>query len=278
MSAITVAAVQTDPVFGSVPANQTRAAELVRSTPAQLYVLPELFNTGYLFASRDELASLAEPFDGGATVEFLTALSAETNSVIVAGFAELCGDKLYNSAAICDQGRAVACYRKIHLFNTEKTIFDAGDSPPPVIETSAGRLGPMICFDWIFPETMRCLALGGAQIVAHCANLVLPYCQEAMVTRTLENRVFAITANRIGTDERAGQCFDFTGSSQITGHNGKRLARADDITETVITAEITPSLADEKSLNPYNHLMNDRKPHLYTILVNHLSENQGALE
>jgi predicted amidohydrolase len=268
MSTITVAAVQTHPIFGDLTGNRDRAAQLVRANDAHLYVLPELFDTGYLFADRDELSSLSEPFSGGSTVEFLCALSKETNSVIVAGFAEADGEKLYNSAAICDHGRRLACYRKIHLFNTEKKIFDPGDTPPPVIETSVGRLGPMVCFDWIFPETMRCLALGGAQIIAHCANLVLPYCQEAMVTRTLENRVFAVTANRIGTDDRAGDCFTFTGGSQITAFDGKKLACADGTTEMVITSEITPTLADEKSLNPFNHLMNDRKPHLYTALTN----------
>ena len=131
MPAVKVAAVQTFPVFGDIERNLDCTGDLVKSTPATLYVLPELFSTGYLFADRDELFSLSEPFRGGRTVEFLAALSAETDSVIVAGFAERDGDRLYNSAAICDCGRAVACYRKIHLFNTEKRIFDAGETAPP---------------------------------------------------------------------------------------------------------------------------------------------------
>src|SRR5207253_5521489 len=60
----------------------------------------------------------------------------------------------------------------------------------------------MVCFDWFFPESVRTLALAGAEIIAHPSNLVLPYCPDAMVIRCLENRVFAVTANRIGAEKR----------------------------------------------------------------------------
>ena len=83
-------------------------------------------------------------------------------------------------------------YRKIHLFDREKTIFDAG---PPQFETfrASTRLGVMICFDWVFPEACRVLALQGANIVLHPSNLVRPYCQSAMTTRCIETGIFAIT-------------------------------------------------------------------------------------
>ena len=84
----------------------------------------------------------------------------------------------------------------------------------------------MICFDWFFPETARSLALLGADIIAHPANLVLPYCQKAMITRCLENRVFAVTANRIGQEKRGEDDFQFTGASQIISYDGKVLSSA----------------------------------------------------
>ena len=121
---------------------------------------------------------------------------------------------------------------------------------PHVVNTSIGRVGMMICFDWIFPETARCLALAGAQILAHATNLVMPYCQSAMLTRCIENRVFAVTANRIGEEDRAGTRIAFTGRSQITGHTGERLAQASHDGEEVISAELDPALADDKQVTP----------------------------
>jgi predicted amidohydrolase len=259
-----VAAVQTSPRFGDVEYNLECARALLASTQADLYVLPELFSTGYLFADRKETAALAEPFPDGRTCAFLRALSSERRAVIVGGFAERSPDgRIHNAAAICDRGQALACYRKIHLFDQEFAWFDAGTEPPRVVRTSAGRLGTMICFDWIFPETMRCLALAGAQIVAHAANLVLPHCPDAMVTRCLENRVFAVTANRVGTDEREHGRLAFIGRSQITGTRGERLVQASPGGEEVITAEIDPARADDKQITPGNHLFADRRPGLY---------------
>ncbi len=265
---IRVAAVQMEPHFGHVGANLQKARQLIASSEADLYVLPELFSTGYLFKDRQETASYAEPFPEGRTSSFLADVSAETGAVIVGGFAEKTRDgRIYNSAAIADNGKLLGCYRKIHLFDRELDWFDSGDQPPRVMESSAGRLGPMVCFDWIFPETARCLALGGAQIIAHPANLVMPYCQDAMVTRCLENRVFAVTANRVGHEERGAANLCFTGRSQITGHRGERLARAEAEAEEVIVARIDPALADDKNQNRANNLFRDRRPGFYGQLL-----------
>ncbi len=259
-----VAAVQMSPRFGGIALNLERARALIAATPADVYVLPELFNTGYLFADRREVAALAEPFPAGRTCACLRELSDRRRAVVVGGFAEAApGGRLYNAAAIFDRGEPLACYRKIHLFDREFDWFDAGADPPRVIATSAGRLGPMICFDWIFPETMRCLALAGAQLVVHPANLVLPYCPDAMVTRCLENRVFAVTANRVGADDRPHRRLAFIGRSQITGCRGERLAQAAADGEEVITAEIDLALAEDKQVTPGNHLFADRRPGLY---------------
>ena len=263
-----IAAVQTHPTFGAVAENLTRAEQLIRSQTADLYVLPELFSTGYLFDDRAELAEYAEVFGEGPVADFLTRISRETGALIMGGFPERTrAGELFNSAAIYERGKACACYRKIHLFNNEKACFDAGDAPPRVVASAIARLGPMICFDWIFPETARCLALAGAQILIHATNLVLPYCQAATVTRCIENGVFAVTANRIGTEDRRAGRLTFTGGSQITDPRGEILAHASNDAEEVITAEIDPARADEKYVTDCNHLITDRRPGLYRALV-----------
>jgi predicted amidohydrolase len=263
-----IAAVQTAPRFGALKENLEAAGELLGGAAAELYVLPELFATGYLFRDRAEVAELAEPYPSGATCRFLAEISAARGAVVAGGFAERSPDgRLYNSGALFDRGRPLACYRKIHLFDNEWDWFDAGDLPPAVHASSAGRLGPLICFDWIYPETARCLALAGAQILVHMANLVMPYCQDAMVTRCLENRIFAVTANRVGADRRAGGDLGFTGRSQITGPTGERLARASIDRAEVIVAEVEPGAADEKRINPRNDLFRGRRPGLYGRLT-----------
>ncbi len=265
---VRVAAVQNAPRFGAVAENLAHVEELVSRAPADLYVLPELFATGYLFAGRDKVAAFAEVYPDGPICSFLARLSRQTQSVLAGGFAERTPEgRLCNAAALFDHGEPLGCYRKIHLFDRERRWFDEGDEPPRVFVSSAGRLGPLICFDWIFPEMARVLALDRAQILVHMANLVLPFAQDAMITRCLENGVFAITANRAGRDARRGATLSFTGRSQIVGTRGARLAAAAATGEQVIVTEIDPSQADEKALTAANHLFRDRRPDLYRGLL-----------
>ncbi len=262
--------VQSSPSFGSKERNFEEIERLVEPRLSDgtidLLVLPELFSTGYAFASRQEAVSLAEPADGP-TASFLMRLAEKTGGFVVAGFAERDGEKIYNSSLIVDSGRTLGTYRKIHLFNKETLFFDRAGSPPPVFEVGEFRFGVMICFDWIFPETMRILMLGGADIVAHPSNLVLPYCQAAMKTRCLENRMFAVTSNRIGTETRGEDDFTFTGASQITAVDGRVLSSAPTDSTHVDTVEIDPKLARTKNINPYNNVATDRRTELYARLV-----------
>ena len=126
------------------------------------------------------------------------------------------------------------------------------------------KVGLMICFDWYYPESARTLALKGAEIICHPSNLVLPHCPDAMVTRCLENRVFAITANRIGTEARGGKPpLTFIGNSEVVAPRGKILQRAPRDREEVAVVEIDPAEAADKVLNPYNDLLRDRRIELY---------------
>jgi len=270
--------VQTDPVFGDKRASFDRVDALCAGVRADLLVLPELFATGYTFESAEEAAGLAERADGE-TADYIRGLADRVGGAVVAGFAETDGRRVYNSALLADSRGVIGCYRKVHLFNREKLWFSPGGAvepsggcrsgtPPalrsfPVFRVGEVSVGLMICFDWIFPEAARTLAVGGADIIAHPANLVLPYCQGAMRTRCLENRLFAITANRVGTEERGGDSFTFTGASQVTSPLGEVLASAPPEGTRVDVVEIDPVVARDKRLNPYNDLLGDRRPECY---------------
>jgi len=253
---------QTATRFGDKEFNFNQAAELLKDVKADLIVLPELFATGYTFVSREEAAGLAEELDGP-TLLFLKGLAKKTGGALTAGFVEKEGTKIYNSQALVSERGVIGVYRKLHLFNREKLLFTPGNLPLKVYSVKGVKIGMMICFDWIFPETARTLALLGAEVIAHGTNLVLPYCQKAMVTRCLENRVFAVTANRIGREKRGGDDFTFTGASQITAFNGEVLSSAPENRVFVDTVEIEVERAGNKRINEFNDLLADRRKEFY---------------
>lgn len=258
--------IQTNPVFGNISVNVERATECIAATDADLIVLPELFNTGYQFISIDETTELSENIPAGFTTQRLIALSRERGVYIVAGIAERAGERCYNSAVLTGPGGFLGVYRKTHLFFEEKLWFSPGDTGFRVWKTPIGAIGIMVCFDWFFPESARTLALMGADIIAHPSNLVLPFCPDAMVTRCLENRVFAVTANRTGTEERGGRgALAFIGRSGIISPRGEILCRASDDQEESAVVEIDPAVARDKNLNPYNNFFADRRPDLYKV-------------
>jgi len=259
---------QFDPAFGEKEKNMEKVFSAVSDAEIDLLVLPELFATGYQFRSKDEVAELSENIESGQTTEFLCDMSQEKGIYIVAGLAEKDGNKFYNSAVITGPDGVIGTYRKTHLYFEEKLYFSPGDTGFKVWDTEIGRIGIMICFDWFFPEAMRSLALKGAEIVAHPSNLVLPYCPDAMPLRCLENRVFSITANRIGTEDRTeGKPLSFIGQSLIVSPRGEVLAKAPAEEETLLIAEFDPTTARNKALNPFNDIFGDRMPESYEAIL-----------
>jgi predicted amidohydrolase len=230
---------------------------------ADLIVLPELCNSGYNFASRDDALASAVSLDGGAFVEHTTEQCAQLDCEIVAGLNEQDGDRLYNSAALISSNGVVGVYRKLHLFMNEKDIFEPGDRGLPVFDRPYGRVGIQICFDWAFCESWRVLAVKGAEIIAHPSNLVIPgKCQRAMPVYAMTNRVFIATANRIGTERD----LTFTGRSLIVAPSGDVLAEAPSGEPAVRIVEIDPADARDKMLTPRNDALTDRRPEEYTSL------------
>lgn len=258
--------IQTEPEFGQVANNCQRVADLLEKADADLMVLPELFTTGYQFTDREEVAAFAETIPDGPTTGFLLDLARDLSVNLVAGLAEREGKALYNSAVMVGPGGYLGKYRKAHIFDAEKDLFEPGNLPLPVFDIGQARVGIMICFDWRFPETARTLALNDADVIAHPANLVLPHCPSAMVTRCLENRVFAITADRVGREQRVpGEPLKFIGQSQVVDPDGNILYRASTDGEEMKVVAIDIDLARNKNINPRNHLFQDRREDLYRL-------------
>jgi predicted amidohydrolase len=256
-----IAVVQTNPEFGKTASNVRRAEELISSMEADLYVLPELCNTGYNFTDRREVDRLAEPPDGF-TFRAMTEIAAKTRARIVYGFAEK-SDALYNSAALVGPKGIIGLYRKVHLYARETLHFAPGNLGFPVFDLPFGRLGIMICFDWYYPESARTLALQGAQIIAHPSNLVMPHCPDAMIVRCLENRVFAATADRVGNEHRGGTDLTYIGNSEIVDPSGEVLIRMDQEEVGIRVVEVDLKTALKKKINRYNDLIAGRRPGEY---------------
>jgi len=256
------------PLFGKVNQNVKKVVNALRDVEADLIVLPELALTGYYFRDRNELKALAEDPDSSSTVEALIKLCQQNKMYMVTGFAEKSEDKLFNSALLIGPNGVEHTYRKLHLFNEEKHLFDAGDIPLQINVVKGMKVGMLVCFDWVFPETMRALTIQGAEVIAHPSNLVLSFCQEAMITRCLENRVFAITTNRFGSDKRPHGEIKFTGKSQIVGPGGLLIKRAVTQREALFITEIDPAQSQNKNITKLNDLIADRRTEYYQDLMN----------
>lgn len=255
---------QFEPRFGEVERNLLKVAEALDRVECDLMVLPELCASGYQFVDQREVEELAEPIPDGPTTRRLLELAGLRRMHLVAGVAERGRDGYYNSAVLVGPDGLVGVYRKAHLFFEETLFFRPGDTGFRVWDVAGARVGLMICFDWFYPEAARTLALKGAEIICHPSNLVLPHCPDAMVTRCLENRVFAITANRVGTEARGGKPpLTFIGSSEVVSPSGTILDRASREGDHVSIVHIDPAEARNKQLNPYNDLLGGRRPEQY---------------
>jgi predicted amidohydrolase len=259
---------QFQPVFGDTGYNLEKIEKRLKTGGFDLVVLPELCTTGYQFVNREEAFSLCEPVPDGPAVRSWTECCRKAGCFLVAGLGEREGYVCYNSAVLVGPEGWIGTYRKTHLFYEEKKWFAPGNSGFRVWDAGPARLGLMICFDWRFPEAARSLALQGADIICHPANLVQPFCQDAMVTRCIENRVFAVTANRTGEEKRSGgRGFVFTGGSQIVTPAGERLFRMGDAEEALRVVEVNPADARNKMVTETNDLFRDRRPEWYTMNI-----------
>ncbi|MFX0107104.1 MAG: nitrilase-related carbon-nitrogen hydrolase [Candidatus Hodarchaeota archaeon] len=262
---VRLAVAQMEPHVGEAERNLSEMKRILiraQNDKVDVLVLPELLNSGYVFENTSEVDSLSETIPDGLFSKELLDWS-KRNRLVVAGLSEKTEVGLFNSAAAFGNGEYITTYRKIHLFGKENEWFQKGTQEPPVFEYDGHRYGLMICFDWAFPETARILALKGAQVILHPTNLVLDLCPKAMVTRSIENRLFTASSGRIGTERG----MTFKGGSQITDPRGNVLLRFREDELGVLWTDINPKDADDKLITEHNDVIGDRKPELYGELT-----------
>jgi predicted amidohydrolase len=260
--------VQYNPQFGAPAKNRNALRTLLSECGADLVVLPELCVTGYQFTSQDEIKRLAEPVPDGPTTRFFEKLARRESCYYVFGQAERAGGRYYNSAVLVGPEGYIATYRKIHLFDDEALWFSPGNLKLRVHDILGCRVGMLVCFDWLFPEVWRTMALDGADVICHPCNLVLPgMAQKGTVTRAVENRMFIAMSNRTGREARNTTTLRFTGRSQIVAPDGRLLAACGPREQRVRIVRIHPHDAREKTITPRNHVLHDRRVRLYTGLL-----------
>lgn len=256
--------IQFQPILGKPEANISKLSVLLKqASEADLIVIPELANSGYNFESKNQARELAEEIDKSVFIDFLIAEARKNNSFIVSGINESDKGKLYNSSVLVGPKGLMGKYRKIHLFLNEFDFFERGNMGLPVFDIGVCKIGMLICFDWIFPEVWRILALKGAEIICHPSNLVLPFAQQAVPVHGMINRTFNITANRYGTERDV----TFSGKSIISDPYGKILITASPNKDEVQIVEADLSLAKNKMITQRNHAFNDRIPEEYKEIV-----------
>ncbi|MFT5532847.1 MAG: N-carbamoylputrescine amidase [Burkholderiaceae bacterium] len=275
-SLLTIACIQMRPEIGEIQANVAHSLQLIRRAHqqgAQLIVLPELCNSGYMFASRSEAFALSETIDGE-TVQAWLAIAKELDITLVAGFTERDGDQLFNSAALVGPDGLIGCYRKLHLWGEENLFFERGNLQVPVFSTPFGRIACAICYDMWFPEVMRLAALQGADILCVPTNWVpmanQPVDQPVManilaMAGAHSNSMFIAAADRVGIER--GQ--PFLGSSIIVGCEGWPLAGPASINdEEILIAQVNLSDARKsRQFNAYNHVLHDRRTDFYQDML-----------
>jgi predicted amidohydrolase len=253
------------PALGDVQATIQKIGSLLsQSAQVDLWVLPELCNSGYNFESMEQARATSEAIGDSVFLQYLESLCQQNGFHMVTGFNEREGDVLYNSALLIGPEGLVGRYRKLHLFMNEKDFFEPGDMGLPVFDIGQAKIGMLVCFDWLFPEVWRILALKGADLICHPSNLVLPgLAQKAIPIHALTHRVFVVTANRIGTEAD----LTFTGLSTIAGPRGDVLLQALPEEERAGHVDIDLSLARDKSITRRNDVFGDRRPEEYAFLL-----------
>jgi predicted amidohydrolase len=267
-----IGSLQFSPVLGDPAATmQKLSALLPQAAGADLLVLPELCNSGYNFTSKEQAWDTSERVTDSRFIDFLSEMCREHNFHIVSGFNERDGEKLFNSAVLVGPQGYVGKYQKLHLFFNEKDYFQPGESGLPVFDIGGCKLGMQVCFDWMYPEAWRVLALKGAEVICHPSNLVLPgLAQRAVPIHALINRVYTITANRMGTEGE----LTFTGRSTIADSRGNVVKQATATGEELLTVDIKPGEARDKQITSKNDLFLDRRPQEYLELI----KETGAAE
>jgi predicted amidohydrolase len=271
---IAVSCIQFEPRIAATADNIDAGVALLEKAAdagADLAVLPELSDSGYVFETREEAFALATDPAQSPSIRAWGDCAKRRNLHIVAGFCERAGPALYNSAAVISpEDGLLGVYRKTHLWDAEALFFERGDLGYPVFRTRLGRIGALICYDGWFPEAWRLLAMQGADIVCVPTNWVpmpsqpddLPAMSNILcMAAAHSNSMFVAAACRTGIER--GQ--PFIGQSVIVSNQGWPLAGpAPKEGEAILTARVNLAEARRgRALNAFNQLLRDRRSDLY---------------
>lgn len=261
--------------------NLAKAARLVREAAkrgAEVVLLPELFESVYFpRLEREACFALAHELPGHPFLGRFQELARELGVVLPLSFFERAGQAHFNSVAMVDaDGRALGVYRKSHIPDgpgyEEKFYFNPGDSGFQAWATRAGRLGVGICWDQWFPESARCLALRGAEVLLYPTAIgseppeagsldTKDMWQRAMVGHAVSNSCYVAAANRTGREKDA----TFYGHSFVCDYTGEKLAEAEAGFEGVVLADL--DLAAARTFRAGMGFFRDRRPDLYGPLL-----------
>ncbi|NYG06779.1 putative amidohydrolase [Phycicoccus badiiscoriae] len=261
----TVVCRQLAPRVGEPAHNHQLILEAIATSgDADLLVLPELSSSGYVFRDAQEARSLALTSTSDAIGEWIGAVPE--GMIVACGYAELGeDDRVYNSAMLFDRSGILANYRKVHLWDQEKRVFQAGQSAAPIVDTEWGRLGLMVCYDLEFPEYTRSAALRGADALVVPTNWPLvprpdgERPPEVIIAQAAArtNKMPVICCDRSGAER--GQ--DWTEGTTVIDHEGWVAGEADE--SGVARCELDLRAGRDKRVSEHNHLFDDRRPDLY---------------
>lgn len=254
-----------------VAANQARALEMAAEAGrrgVELLVFPEVYMYQRPESSTTPLAEIAEPTDGP-FMEAIADAGRQSRLHLVMGMLERApGEKsrAYNTAVLLSpEGKCLAAYRKVHLYDAfngrESDWIVPGNAPPPVVDTSLGRLGLQICYDVRFPEWSRMLALGGAEVIVMPTSWVVgPLKEDHWVTlvraRAIENTCWFVAADQVKSD-RIGRSLVVDPMGVVIADGGEE--------QGLVIAEV--DLDRVRRVREKNPSLQHRRPDLYGLMV-----------
>lgn len=239
---------------GASDENVKRLVDYIQSLGKDndLVIFPELATCGYTpfgysAKSRIRMWEAADDFESTTGMRKILKATEESDCLFIFGFAERSVVKydVFDSTALVTRGKVLGVHRKIHLGGEEGHFFTPG-AEPDVFKTRIGNIGMGVCYDMVFPEMARVLAVKGAEIMvfpagwADLGNLklmsnVLP------VARAVENQTFVIFCNGVGLVGKEKFQLSFMGHSRIASPTGEIVVESTTDQEEVITGVLRKS-------------------------------------
>lgn len=242
--------------------------EVAAEKNAKIVCFPELFLTPWFPRDENKSAFSYALSPLGGTLSRFQQISQLAQIVLIVPFFESVNGNYYNSAAIYDCGRLLGTYRKIHLpdlpLYRERFYFSPGDTGLPVFKTSQGVIGVQICWDNLFPEGARALALKGAEIVFAPTAAALNnhrHWETAISANAFANNIFIFRVNRVGKEEG----ISFYGRSFCVDPWGELVSELAGGKEAIVLADI--DLAEREAAVETWGFLKHRKPDEYKDLV-----------